>query len=108
MGALDLTPIKARAEAVASQSWHLDGPDYHFYGPDDRDYVNTSLVVDENRTGIARGVPPVIFQEHLWLEWSPEAEANLEFIAHARTDVPALIAEVERLRAVLKYHPKLR
>jgi hypothetical protein len=30
-------------------------------------------------------------------------KADAEFIAHARQDVPALLAEVERLRKVIKY-----
>ena len=32
----------------------------------------------------------------------PILEANCEFVAHAREDVPALVAEVERLRAALR------
>ena len=30
----------------------------------------------------------------------PECEANGDFIAHARADVPALLAEIDRLRAL--------
>jgi hypothetical protein len=32
------------------------------------------------------------------------AAANAEFIAHARTDLPELVAEVERLRAALEQY----
>ena len=32
-----------------------------------------------------------------------ESEANLAFIAHARTDIPELIAEVERLTGKVRY-----
>ena len=32
----------------------------------------------------------------------PTSRANADFIAHARTDVPALVAEVRRLRETLK------
>lgn len=35
-------------------------------------------------------------EEYVWVE-----EPNAQFIAHAREDVPALLAEVERLRARL-------
>lgn len=35
-------------------------------------------------------------EEYVWVE-----EPNAEFIAHAREDIPALLAEVERLRGVL-------
>lgn len=31
-------------------------------------------------------------------------QENMEFIAHAREDVPALVAEVERLRKALSYY----
>ena len=34
-------------------------------------------------------------------QWPAELGANMNFIAHAREDVPALLAEVERLRAAL-------
>jgi len=41
----------------------------------------------------------------MWDAWQDEAKGredrNAEFIAHARDDVPALIAEVRRLRALL-------
>lgn len=47
-------------------------------------------------------------------EQSPgEAHANMDFIAHAREDIPALIAEVRRLREALREiacfddHPEL-
>lgn len=33
---------------------------------------------------------------------APRAEADAEFIAHARSDVPLLVAEILRLRAVLE------
>ncbi|MDM5229675.1 hypothetical protein [Lysinibacillus pakistanensis] len=33
-----------------------------------------------------------------------DAESNIEFIAHAREDVPALVAEVERLREALGFY----
>ncbi|MGH9225799.1 MAG: hypothetical protein ACRD2W_18895 [Acidimicrobiales bacterium] len=36
------------------------------------------------------------------LEAAPAPAADLEFIAHARQDVPRLVAEVRRLRALLQ------
>jgi hypothetical protein len=38
-----------------------------------------------------------------WWQW----EANAYFIAHARADIPALLAEVERLRAALERVSKI-
>jgi hypothetical protein len=48
------------------------------------------------------GVPVPVFQA-LWptdLRSEEETEANEEFIAHARQDVPDLVAEVERLFSI--------
>ena len=33
--------------------------------------------------------------------WEMEVESNFDFIAHARSDVPTLLGEIERLRALL-------
>ena len=71
---LDLEPIKARCEQATKGPW--------FQGPHYRADVDSPF-------GCIRACC-----------WSgPQAIADAEFIAHAREDVPALIAEVERLRA---------
>jgi hypothetical protein len=74
-----LDDIKARAEAATEGPWRvqLDGFDY---GPWDEVYVDN-----------ARGECPC----------TPCGVSNAEFVAHARTDVPALVAAVE---AVLATH----
>ena len=74
-----LDDIKARAAAATGGPWRvqLDGFDY---GPWDEVYVDN-----------ARGQCPC----------TPCGVPNAEFIAHARTDVPALVAAVE---AVLAFH----
>lgn len=69
MTELDLTAIKARAEAATEGPWHIIGGN---------EYV----------TGIGVGIGPD----------DGVTQADAEFIANARTDVPALVAEVERLR----------
>ena len=50
--------------------------------------------------GIMRGG----LKDRVWIEDSSciERREDADFIAHAREDVPALLAEVERLRAILK------
>ena len=68
---LDLDPIKARADAATEGPWGVE--DARVFGDDGRTQVCT---LSGTRA------------------WLPDAE----FIAHARTDIPALIAEVERLR----------
>lgn len=70
-GALDLAAIRARTEAATAGPWEADGVEGNLNAP---------------------GIRVAEF-----LSW-PEADA--QFIAHAREDVPALLAEVERLRGI--------
>lgn len=78
---LDLEPIKARCEVLGVDPWSTEDP-----GP----YVHTIKGTDpEGRS----------YDVGKWL--SPQVA---RFIVHARTDVPALVAEVERLRAALESH----
>lgn len=97
---LDLEPIKARERAATKGPWkakktadgRCDGivPDYHNHAGEDcydyaRDDFKMCPATDEIVTTDSGVYGP---------SW-PDAE----FIAHARTDIPALIAEIERLRA---------
>jgi hypothetical protein len=80
---MDLEAIKARAEAATPGPWFVDrggeinDPYYSIPGVCRDRYGDNSLMVGSDR---------------------PTAD----FIAHARTDVPALVAEVEELRADLR------
>ena len=79
---LDLEPIRARVEKTLPPTvrpWHRELAWRHTTGPD-----------DTKPDGLWHNVYAVA------ADLKPE---NAEFISHARTDVPALIAEVERLRA---------
>jgi len=78
---LDLEPIKARMETVAKGPWKVE---------DER----TAWITDDYDLGVAK----VWFNDTLKTEISL---ANMVFIAHARTDIPALVAEVETLRKAL-------
>lgn len=75
---LDLEPIKAKEQAATPGPWEVNG------SPHDRHMatVGRHYITTPNRAGR-----------------SARNEAIAEFIASARTDVPALVAEVERLRA---------
>lgn len=74
----DLAAIRERAAAATEGPWTwashttADGDEWAVFDPADH-------ALASNRDG-----------------WAPDAE----FIAHAREDVPALLAEVERLRAI--------
>ena len=75
---LDLGPIEARLEAATPGPWHVEQggeifAPFWLIGDVLRDrYGNNSISGDDR--------------------------ATIEFIAHARQDVPALVAEVRRLR----------
>jgi hypothetical protein len=81
---LDLDDIEARANAATKAPW--------FATKDD----TGTPVVFVNR----RSPKDVTYSSVLWnADWATEADA--EFTAHAREDVPALLSEVRRLRAEL-------
>ena len=72
---IDLNAIRKRAEAATEGPWQVNEHDYCAH--------KRAALVTNNRTYVAK-----VFA----------GEADATFIAHARQDVPALIAEVERLR----------
>lgn len=73
---LDLEPIKTREAAATKGPWRADRP----------------RVVWRIRTASGG----YIFEGN---QYQASVEANALFLAHARADIPALIAEIERLRA---------
>lgn len=86
---LDLAAIKSRCEAATPGPWYKDGPWYVDKEPgvkDDLTLRALPLVVSKARSAI---LVPVY-------DTRPE---DVDFAALARTDVPALVAEVERLAA---------
>jgi hypothetical protein len=72
MSAVDVAAIRARAEAATEGPWRVVGRYVALIGP----------------VGVAQGQPAI----------DALTETDAEFIAAARTDVPALCDEVERLR----------
>lgn len=56
--------------------------------------------VEPNEHGLPDQVGPIAYVQ-TWVE--SELVPTIEFIGHARTDVPALLGEVARLRLDLKY-----
>lgn len=79
----ELLEIRARCDAATSGPWvaHIEGRD-HTSGSD----------------FIMRGSGE---SRHDDLELSGATTADFDFIAHARQDVPRLVSEVHRLRALL-------
>jgi hypothetical protein len=88
-----LDEIKARCEAATPGPWkHRDPPEVQIPDPN----WERHEIVDESLKLVAQTHYPTT-------EWkcarNEEMERNGPFIAAARTDIPDLLAEVERLRA---------
>lgn len=88
---LDLDAIEARVTAATFAPWQRT------FGHDD----------DENGYAVTGGGEPGTMPERLiayTLDWpmsEQQAAADAYFIAHAREDVPALVAEARRLRTAI-------
>lgn len=89
---LDLDAIKARAEAATEGSWEAQD-----YSGDPGD-EGSCITAGEPGTMQQRAIAYAI--DYSWTT-TESCAADATFIAAARTDVPALVAEVERLRADL-------
>lgn len=79
---IDLEAIKARCEAATPGPWLENVSIVHVDAPDETP-SRDAIVADTHWDGKA-------FER---------VRGDAEFIAHARQDVPALVAEVERMRA---------
>lgn len=111
---LDLTPIKARVAATTPGPWQVwDGPEYVGGGADlcigagekwlvnmdHRSCLTLQQLVDEGPSHAPPDDCPICSLGEA--DITGEQRANAEFIANARVDVVALVAEVERLRSRL-------
>jgi hypothetical protein len=87
---LDLKPIQDRLSAVTPGAWHpVEFPSAKYVG-----------VTAEHWDGCDMGYHVCSTED-----CDPEdALPNAVFIAHAKADVAALVAEVERLRAAIALH----
>lgn len=83
----DLAEIKARCEAATPGPWDYDEMHQEITTPYSSDQY--WLIVSE-----ARQTPD---QDYPVDQFGHTYDANFAFIAHAREDIPALLAEVERL-----------
>ena len=80
---LDLGPIQARLAAATPGPWH-----------DDEDHIKFRTCARQGDFGwVPNG--PVAFEQD-----TEQGLADAEFVGHSHADVTALLAEVERLRAV--------
>lgn len=87
-----LSEIKARCDAATPEPWAYDGMHDEITTPNrDGDYW---LIFSECRTA-----PNDAPMDNFGHQFSPD----FDFIAHARADVPALLAEIARLREALEF-----
>lgn len=101
-----LAEIQARAEAATSGPWD-------FYDGDTYADVAADLKMTGRGSYSFREKVARLEDENYWDDQAHEGDdderafeqmaANAVFIAHARTDVPALLAEVDRLKGQRKY-----
>lgn len=101
---LDLEPIKARSEAATAGPWFSDSYGEIHSRPLSDEYVNLEsrlLGASEDEWEVAEfpetGVACIT---------TGKQKEDAEFIANARSDVDALVAEVERLVAAVSSSTK--
>jgi len=82
----ELQAIEARAEAATEGPWNIEG--------DEPKHLALSGW-SASMWSAGSGYQVLL---HRGTSWQPK-RSDFEFIAHARTDIPALLAEVRRLRA---------
>jgi hypothetical protein len=79
----ELQAIEARANAATTGPWEVDQKDCTVLRAPNGPPADQSLMGDAQ-----------------YYPWTPDRIEDWQFIASARTDVPALVAEVRRLRKV--------
>ncbi|ATW60863.1 hypothetical protein SEA_BENTHERDUNTHAT_93 [Gordonia phage BENtherdunthat] len=97
MSELDLDAIEARARAATPGPWEFHDEDIH------RNPWVTRKIVRDNEPYHELNVLKVRMARHARDEccWPPTS-TDAEFIAHARTDVPALVSRVRELEAIIR------
>lgn len=91
---LDLEPIKARAAKAT------DGPWIHWPADSDNDHRVCQANGEKDKCICCLALMGYTDEEGEWtIETLESWQADGDFIAAARTDIPVLVAEVERLRA---------
>lgn len=97
MSRADLDAIRERAEAATEGPWSAAN-EHGLLGPE----AQPAWCVSQMRPGWESMSPTKGYVTDIAETFSddPDRDPDAEFIAHARTDVPALIAEVERLRKI--------
>lgn len=96
MSDLDLEAIKARCAAATPGEWRWMCVSLPGIG---RGPFDVAWLLHDGRTNDDGYAAGAVVLRHQAATWVP-VRSDRDFLAHARTDVPALVAEVERLREI--------
>ena len=101
---MNIEQIKKRCEAATEGPWNIwGGPAYAGGGEDLCIGAGKEWVVNmDHRISCAHDRHFEIDHCDICSGITEEQRFNAEFIAHARTDIPDLVAEVERLRGIVE------
>lgn len=97
-----LNEIRQRCERATKGPWSPGREDMQSYdGATDQPF--SSVYADDDRAGSHMGhkLPLVIARIDGKDIEAEEEKANARFIAHARTDIPDLLAEIERMKVFI-------
>lgn len=96
---LNLEPIKKREAQATKGVWRVVDAGYRikYVYTDSDGHHKTGYATAEDVSIVAADDNEVLGCS----EWLRAGRHDLEFMAHARSDIPVLITEIERLRAAL-------
>ena len=95
----ELDAIEARCRAATEGPWNVTPYDAEYASGNIERMWDIDGSYPEDDKPWQRSVARVWGDNAVWLRDRESDGGNAAFIAHARTDVPALVAEVRRLRA---------
>lgn len=84
----ELDQIEERARQASPSPWEA----FVFPNPNDQDFIRVG--------GLGDAQPDMYIEQYVGVNKLAISASDLDFIAHARQDVPALIAEIRRLRTL--------
>ncbi len=86
-----LHQIEVRCMSASKAPWEA----FLFTNPNDQSFIRIGGLDDDQ--------PDMHLRQSIGGRHLPASDADVDFVAHARQDIPALIAEVRRLRARLEH-----